>query len=455
MHVRSNAVLILVLLLAFALRMTVAVNNLNTGLAPDEREYLDRAAVVVENVWRDTAVFRPPLYPYALALVFNIMGQARFVVGAFHALADTLSVALMFVLASQAPGKTSQNARVFGISVPLLAALLYGISPVAIGLVGSALSDTLFVCLMLAGFVITLRAAVNGRIVFALLGGILFALAALTRELVAYFALVVIPVWWLLFTSRTKRTRVLQTAVFLAGLALLFVPWIVRNQGVENRFLLLSTSGEFNFARDNVRTAMVVGRIPGVENNNALNRQIRDELAALPPNARASYAYRRGLEAILTAGPLWLFEKAASVGGFWDPFRFEKVNLGVETLPPSLQPPVSLAITGYLVAVLLFAALGLIAAPDAPAKLLLALFLLYSFVLFLLTHYQLRYRFPLLVVLLPYAAYGMWLVSEMIRTRSFVTSAMNGRRLGISGFVLLLSLVLIGIASQRSLSGGQ
>ncbi len=457
---RSFLVLGLVLWLAFALRITVAVNNLNAGLAPDEREYLDRAAVVAANVWQDIAIFRPPLYPYALALVFNIMGQARFVISAFHALADSLSVVLMFALTRELMKSVANAAPpcrrlTRGASVPLLAALLYAVSPPAIGLVGSTLSDTLFVCLMLAGFVTTLQAASNGRLGIALVGGFLFALAALTRELVAYFALLVVPFWWLVFAASSRRVRVLQTGAFLLGMGLILLPWVARNAVVAERFLLVSSSGEFNFARDNVRTAMLLGDIEKVaQDNNALNRQIRDELAAQPPEARAGYAYRRGLAAILATGPAWLLSKASSLGGFWDAFQFEKVNLGFVALPAMVAPPVSLAISGYLMALLLFAVIGFVAAPDPAGKLLLALFLLYSFVLFILTHYQLRYRFPPLVIATPFAAYGMWVVSELLRTRSASAAGISGRRLGVAAFLLLLSLILIGLAAQRFSVGG-
>lgn len=453
---RSRVLVLLILLIAFALRVTVAHNNLTTALAPDEREYLGRAVRVAENIWADRAIFRPPLYPYALALVFNTLGQARFLVGAFHAFADVISVALMYALT---------GALVRRRNVALVAALLYAVSPTALGLVGSLLSDTLFICLTLTAFVLTLRAAAwkpiawtgttphgapkkVASILLAALAGLFFALAALAREVIAYFALVVIPVWWLVFAAAPRWTRVAQTAALLVGMGALLVPWVARNQIVADRFLLLSSSSEFNFARDNVRVAMLLGAVSETAaSNNALNQKIRGELDAQPPNARAAYAYRRGLEAIAATGPAWLLYKAESLGAFWNPFQIEKTNLGINGLPASWIPTVSLVVSGYWAAALLFAIVGFVAKPDPASKLLVALFLLYSFALFLLTHYQLRYRFPPQTFMLPYAAYGMWVVSEMARRRTLIVPQVSRRRVALALVPLTLSLILMAQAA--------
>lgn len=440
----SRVLLFLILLLAFALRLTVAQNNLTTRLASDERGYLRRAVQISENPLQDRVTFRPPLYAYALALV-NTPGQARFLVSGFQALIDTVSVALLFVLTRALVGRTA---------AALLAALLYALSPMAIGLSSSVFSDTLFMCLTLAGFVLTVRAAQpiewNASVLLPFLAGVCFALAALTRELIVYFALAVIPIWWLVFVALPRRTRLLQTGALLVGMSVLLGPWVVRNQMVAGRFLLISTSSEYNFARDNVRAAVAVGALDDTsETRKAFNREIRDELEAQPPNARAMYAYRRGWDAIAASGLYWLGYKARSLGTYWNPLKFDRAQLGLNALPAALVPVVSVLIAGYWVAVLLFAIVGFAAAPDPAAKLLLALFLLYSFLLLLLTHYQLRYRFPIQVMMLPYAGYGLWLVSEMVRRRTLYLGELSARRLALAAVPLTVSVFLIIQSAQR------
>lgn len=439
---RPHVWLVLILLLAFALRMVVSLSNLDTALAPDERGYLNRAVLAASDIGRDTDVFRPPLYPYTLSLWFKTIGDERFLISTYNALLDLASVALLYVLTRLAIPRPS---------VAVLGAFLFAVFPPALGLTGALLSEPLFICLMLAGLVVVLDSVKRFNVALAFLGGALLALAALTREVIAYFALLVIPVWWILFTPVVLRTRVLQAVVLLGGMILVLTPWVIRNAILEKRFLLISTSGEFNFVRDNVRVAILFGdEASDAASTNALNQQVHAELDAQPASERAGYAYRRGLQLIAQSGWAWLASKAASLAAFWNPFQFEKVNLGITSLPSSLIPIASLVVTCFLLALIVFSTLGFIAAPDNAAKLLLALFLLYSFVLFILTHYQLRYRYPLQVLMLPYMAYGMWGVGKVIGTRALSPQWIGARRLALALIPLTLFGLLILIAAGRN-----
>jgi 4-amino-4-deoxy-L-arabinose transferase-like glycosyltransferase len=423
----------LILLLAFALRMVVAVNNLDTALAGDEDEYLGRAKIVATDIRADTSSFHPPLYPYALAVVLKTIGDARFIISTYHALLDVLSVALVYLLA---------RLTILRKDISLLAALWYAVFPTAIGLTGTILSDTQAMCLALGGLVMTLRAVKHSRLGFALAGGILLALAAMTREVFAYFALVVIPLWWLLFTNSSLRVRLLHVVVFMLGMLLLLIPNAIRTTLVEGRFLLLSSSSEYNFARDNVRAAISTGFEPGKVNTTG--RQFMfGELEAQPRATRTMYAYQRGWNAIMQAGWYWLGSKAKDLRAFWNPFHLERQNLGLLKLPPDWSSFASFAISGYLVALFAFATFGSIVAPDSSAKLLLALFLLYSLVIFLVTHYQLRYRYPVLVLLMPYAAYGVWFVCQMLFNRKQKLQSLLAARVVLAVLTLLVFAPLV------------
>ncbi len=426
-------VLLLVLLVAFALRMVSAVNNLQVALAPDEKEYTTRAAVVARDIRADRGVFRPPLYPYALAVVYRTVGDDRFVVNAFQGFLDTFNTALVFLLALAWNRKRG---------VAVLAAFLFAVSPQAVGLSGALLSEPLFIFLLLAGFLLVTRAVRAGNTLVALGGGMVLALASLTREVTAYFALAVIPVWWLLFSTRPLRAQALATAAFLLGMIVVLTPWVVRNYGVEGRLLLLSTSGEIIFARDNIRTVQLAEGATSAAAT-AAGRRAANHVRELPAGQQTGALYRAGLDAI-RANPLgWLVHKTAVVGGFWSVSRFERVNLGVTALPKPWQPPVVFLIRAYFVALIVFGTLGMVAAPNNSFKLLVGLFLVYSLVLFILTHYQLRYRYPVYVLLTPYVAYGMWTVSQLFRTRRFDSRWISAPRLLLALVTLACFIPLI------------
>lgn len=433
-HARSvPRALIFILLLAFALRLLVARHNLDTPLADDEEDYLNRATRIAADISSDRTAFRPPLYSYALAVVVTTIGSERFVLNTYQALLDVGSVALIYTL-------TRLAFRRVGVAV--LASALFAISPTAIGLTGAVLSDTQFVFLFLLGLVALLRALKYQQWVLAGLAGIFFALAALTREVAFYFGLLVVPVWWIVFTRVPLRARLVPSAVFVLGMLLVMMPWVIRNAVVEQRFLLISTSGEFNFARDNVRIAILMGK-EKVTSPLRINQRFFAEFEAQAPNDRAAYAYGRGLEAIRQTGLYWLGYKAQALGEFWNPYHFEKTNLGIANLPPEWLPLISSLISAFLIAFMLFATLGVLAAPDTPIKLLIALFLLYSLVIFMLTHYQLRYRYPLHVLVMPYAAYGIWLMREMVRQRTYKLPEFPLPRLGLTLATVLVFVPLI------------
>jgi len=432
--------LVLILLLAFALRMVLTLSNLDTALAPDERGYRNRAILVATDMRQDRDVFRSPLYPYTLSLLFKTIGDNRFVISTYNALLDIASVALMYVLACLAVSRRS---------VAVLAAFLFAVFPPALGLTGALLSEPLFTCLMLAGLVLVLRSIKRSSLLLAFLGGALLALAALTREVGLYFALLVIPAWWILFASGALRARIAQAALFLLGMILVLTPWVIRNGIVEQRFLVISTSGEFNFVRDNVRAAIQAGDETSVNaRTSALNREIHAELEMQAPNERAGYAYRRGLELISQSGWAWLGSKATALAPFWSPFQFDRVNLGITSLSPPLIPVANAVVSGFLIALMLCATVGFVAAPDNAAKLWIALFLLYSLILFILTHYQLRYRYPMHVLMLPYMAYGLWVVGKIVQTRALNPKWLSARRLGIALVPLTLFGILILKAAQ-------
>lgn len=431
----AESLFLLILVLAFALRMGVVVNNLQADLSTDEHEYFDRAELAATDVGRDRAVFRPPLYPYTLALWFQPMGDSRFAIGTFQTLADLVSLALLAKLARFLFARRE---------IALITALTFAVSPETLSFDGTILSEPFFICLMLAGFVLVLYATKRTHWGLTLLAGIVLALASLTREVIAYFALAAIPVWWILFSAASFRTRFAQGLVFLCGLMLVFAPWMVRNQIIAQRFLFISTSGEYNFIRDNVRTAAILeAGARTIELGDAVRKQVRTDLDALPPPQQASYAYKQGLNAIAQTGLYWLGYKAAVTGSFWNPFQFEKQNLGLTRLPPALIPFVSWLIVSYLIALLVFATIGLIAAPDDRYKLVIALFLLYSLGLFLVTHFQTRYRYPLHIMMLPYAAYGVWCIHRLLHTRHFDVHWITAPRLVVSALVLLLFVPLI------------
>lgn len=433
----------LVLLTGMLLRLQLLLQDRQMPLKGDEGDYYKIAQTILTGwaAYQDT--FRPPLYPIFLALSFPVLGETRFSIGFLQVLLATLNICVIYTLT-----RVLFERR----GVALLAALIFAIYPDLVPLPRLGYSETIFILLVCLGFILLLRSLRTKQIFPIAVAGVLLALAALTRELIGYFAVLIIPVWLFICSAPRWKDVLRQSLALWVGLALVFVPWVARNWLIENRFVLIDTSGEFNFARDNMRVAplLVVSdsrvdskKIKQETNNTFVTRALRKELALLPPSSRGSYVLNRGFEIISRAPGLWLLIKAAQTRGFWRPsladsnfIRIDEDNGAIAIVFPGLA-------AFSLVVLLGSATVGLFAARDNAPKLLILLFVLYSMIVFVATHYQPRYRVPLLVLLIPYAALGLSVIAQAIQSRRLNARWWDDKRVYALGSLLVLFAVLI------------
>jgi len=398
--------ILLILVFGFLLRVLVLQQGLELKVERDERAYFVVARQILNNPAQYAEMFRPPLYPAFLAVIFRFAGETRFAVGWVQALLDACNIALLFAITQ----RLFHRAR-----IGLAAAFLYALYPEAIELTRSWFSEIFFVFLANWGLLLLLdRRKMRAGLKLAL-AGVCFGLASLAREIIAYFAILVVPLWFWLGAARHWRRALAQTIFFAAGLALIFTPWLARNWQMEKRFLLVSTAGEFNLIKDNTRILKrnlkhAPADAPGVAEMRALPRSKKQVHAALkqqPPTTRATYATQVAWRAITFDPPAWLAAKSISAGQLWSPSTLlTPFTRGVNLAAP-FETPLKILAAIYLVAILVFATIGLFFAPGSLPKLWVAFYVLYSLLIFLLTHFQIRYRMPLATVLLPYAAFAM------------------------------------------------
>ncbi|GAC1316416.1 MAG: hypothetical protein NVSMB25_02100 [Thermoleophilaceae bacterium] len=181
---------------------------------------------------RPTA-YRPPGYPYALALaekLGQLLGAGPIAVArVFQALLGTLIVALIGLLAW----------RIWGRRIALIAMTLAAVEVPLILLSGTITSESLFVALELGALVAVLSGASGGqRRRWLLIAGVLTGLAALTR---ANGLVLLVPVAVLAWQrSRNSHRLIASVAVGAAALACVGV-WTVRNAEVLGKFVPIST----------------------------------------------------------------------------------------------------------------------------------------------------------------------------------------------------------------------
>jgi hypothetical protein len=307
--------LLLVLLLALALRLLLWGRIPRTGLISDEGEYLSAASWLAQGrsfSWYQSYLWtRAPIYPLFVAAHLRLFGDTLTPIYVTQTLLSLLNVALVYLLAQCLELRIENDEwrkvrrRPFSILnsqffIPTVSALLMAIYlPFAL-FAQMLLSETLFITLLLAGFLALanwasrermtsgegIRLRLNGTWSFVvrhwslIIAGGLFGLATLTRSLTLAF-LPLVALWLLLDQPRTKdegrmisgtdlvggrrywslvvRRWSASMGFFLSAL-LIIAPWTLYNSTrLYGGPVMVDTSGAFNLLLG-ARTAYDSGR---------------------------------------------------------------------------------------------------------------------------------------------------------------------------------------------------
>lgn len=187
----------------------------------------------------------PPLYSYALAVVYALFGRGYLQVGLFHILLDTLCITALY--------HTGRRLMPHGELVGALAGLFYALYPYLI-FQNLTLIDTPFFMTLLYGFILLMvflraRDTLDGRAwMLASLGGLVLGLGMLTRPILPPLA-VLVGVWFL-FRHSLAQTIVRLLPVALVSAAVLGM-WIARNYAEFNAFIPMTTTSGANFWQGN------------------------------------------------------------------------------------------------------------------------------------------------------------------------------------------------------------
>jgi hypothetical protein len=282
---RAHAGLWLALAIGLALRLALWGNLPRTGWISDEGEYFSAASWLAAGrgfgwylgyLWT-----RAPLYPLFVAVHLRLFGDSPTPVYLTQTALSLLNIVLVYALA----GRVSEHRRLPAIAATL-AALYF---PFAV-YTQALLSETLFISLLLAGFLLLSRwqpGAPRGCRWLVLAGGV-FGLATLTRSLMLTF-LPLVALWVLVQnfhhrgTEGAKKTNVSRTsvlsvslwfnpAIFLIAAVLTIAPWTLYNSRLYGGLVVIDTSGAFN---------LMLGGRTAYDGNNRLDAPSRNFVRAL------------------------------------------------------------------------------------------------------------------------------------------------------------------------------
>jgi hypothetical protein len=392
-----------------------AVRFAALGLAPpqrlvgDEKYYVEVAANLAAGrghaFERDGVVhraFRPPGHPWLLSLALPRDAAS----GAAAATAPARLLALQALLGSLLVAVAIALGRVlFGWREGIVAGLVAALDPTLVAHSHYLWSEPLTALLLSGALAAVVASERRASPATAAAAGVLFGLAALTRE-------VALPICaacavWAVAGSPPPRARPLVRALLVVGLAAAVVaPWTIRNARLLDRFVPVATVGAFAAREGNTFS-------PGdwMHTRLAELKAFRAEYFAIPDEAaRLDFARREALERIRAEQPLWLPKKLARTAvELWSPdsYLFLKIDRGAYgPLPASAVRAILVASVALYVAVVVAAILGAAGAPRDGRRSFAALVFAAFFAVHVLANAAARFRLPLVPLLLVYASHA-------------------------------------------------
>jgi Dolichyl-phosphate-mannose-protein mannosyltransferase len=174
----------------------------------------------------------PPGWPGFLGLMFWLFGPSPFV----GQMANLVLAAITFVLA------LSLGSMIFADKlVGRLTVLILTIYPNQIGYVPPMATEVFYTALLLLAIFVVIR---DQALTALVLSGIVFGIATLTKAQTLFIPAVLFGVWWL---AARKRERLFSSfgkaVVVYAAMAVVILPWSVRNYVAFGEFVLISTNG--------------------------------------------------------------------------------------------------------------------------------------------------------------------------------------------------------------------
>ena len=189
--------------------------------------------------------------------------------------------------------------RSFGEKVGLAAGALAAFYPELVWYCAHFWSEIVFVTLLWWAFE-RLLASEGGDTRAAAMAGVLWGLAALTRETVLFFVPLVC-----LWLARGRESGRRRAAVFLLATAAVIAPWTARNLVVTGAFVPVATRGSFNLWLANTLRPW---------------EEVYREYQAIEggPIAQERHARREAMKAVLDRQPRWLLDKLVhETKAFW------------------------------------------------------------------------------------------------------------------------------------------
>jgi 4-amino-4-deoxy-L-arabinose transferase-like glycosyltransferase len=285
----------LLVLIALAFRALALIHG-GAVIQPhgDEFYYLEQGTSLAQGLGYPGS-FRPPLSPALIGASFLVFGPGLTALRWVQILISLVAVLAVFEICRER----------FGSRAAFLSGLACAISPGLVHFTHFLWAETLFVTLFMAFVWMMHRYDRGGGVSFLAGAGLSLALAALTKEIVVFFAFLCLP-WFLVRAPRAWRKGVVHASIFLVCFLLPVLPWTVRNRTMHGTYVGISNCRWFPIAVGNLRVgdeaSGTAERVEFLRQWRGMNDEVDKE----------AFSRRAALRSIRAQQPMWILRKIRS-----------------------------------------------------------------------------------------------------------------------------------------------
>ncbi|MFH1699897.1 MAG: glycosyltransferase family 39 protein [Candidatus Zixiibacteriota bacterium] len=224
--------------------------NLPAALSIDELYHYKWAMAISQgDLLTNAPYFRAPFYSYFLAILLKVSSGSLIFVRIIQLALGCLTIGIIFKIGNKMSNKASA----------VCASLIYLAYPLTTYFEGELLLDSLFTLLSMLVYYFYLR---ENDIKSALLAGLFFGLAAITRPTILIFLPVIIYGYFKLARrEKTDRLNLKPVSVFIMVGLITIAPVTIINNITSNQLIPISYQGGINF---------YIGNNPGADGVSAI-----------------------------------------------------------------------------------------------------------------------------------------------------------------------------------------
>ena len=174
-------------------------------------------------------IFRTPVYPFFLALIYFIFGIKPYAAIFFQLIIGSLNCVLAYKIGE----------IIFDKKTALLTGLIMAFEYSSILLCNQLLTGTLFIFLFIVHVYFLVRFLKQDNNWDLIYSGIFLGLSTLCRPVSVYFFLFIVGIFFLYF-RKNLRTGILRYTILILAFLITIIPWMARNYTVSGKFLVSS-----------------------------------------------------------------------------------------------------------------------------------------------------------------------------------------------------------------------